>query len=244
MKLLTVLKYFYKAFMKNDEYSRFFIAEKISNIIYPKYKFSEYGRSFLNDQNFSDFYEKYVGSNVHSYDRKYFLSQLVKLTYNLEGDIAECGVYEGATAYLMFERIKSKQKKLHLFDSFEGLSHPDDSIDGDYWVKGNLSISEKIVRKNLPESERILYYKGWIPDRFDDVSHIKFSFVHLDVDLYQPTYDSLVFFYPRMTSGAILVCDDYGFDSCPGAKKAMNDYFMDKEEIIKVPTGQAFIIKG
>jgi hypothetical protein len=75
------------------------------------------------------------------------------------------------------------------------------------------------------------------------VADITFSFVHLDVDLYQPTHDSLAFFYPRMVTGGIIVCDDYGFDSCPGAKKALDDFFRDKEEIINVPTGQAFVIK-
>jgi len=243
MRLLTALKYFYKAFFVNDEYSRFVLSEKVVSVIYPEYKFSEYGRSFLKDKKFSDFYDKYVGKNVHSYDRKYFLSQLVKLTKHLGGDIAECGVFEGASSYLMFERIENQQKKMHLFDSFEGLSAPND-IDGGYWSEGSLSVSEKTVRGNLPDSERILYYKGWIPEKFHQVDKIKFSFVHLDVDLYQPTYDSLVFFYPRMEPGGIIVCDDYGFDSCPGAKRALDEFFLDKiEKIIKVPTGQAFIIK-
>ena len=242
MKLLTGLKYWYKAFIHNDEYSRFALSEKVVNIIYPKYKFSEYGRSFLNDIGFSKFYKKHVGDNVHSYDRKYFLSQLVKLTNHLDGDIAECGVFEGASAYLMFERTESKRKRIHLFDSFEGLSSPS-TVDGNYWVKGDLSMSEQVVRSNLPESERILYYKGWIPEKFTMVSDVRFSLVHLDVDLYQPTHDSLIFFYPRMDVGGIIVCDDYGFDSCPGAKKALDNFFIDKEKIIKVPTGQAFIIK-
>ena len=239
---MTALRYLYKAFVKKDEYSRYVLSEKAANIIYPNYIFSEYGRSFLNDKEFAAYYKKHVGDNVHSYDRKYFLSQLVKLTNHLDGDIAECGVFEGASAYLILERTTNRRKRMHLFDSFEGLSTPD-ALDGNYWVKGDLSITEQLVRENLPESNRILYYKGWIPDKFEMVADIKFSFVHLDVDLYRPTHDSLAFFYPRMVSGGIIVCDDYGFDSCPGAKKALDDFFLDKEEIINVPTGQAFIIK-
>ncbi|MBT3504632.1 MAG: methyltransferase [Piscirickettsiaceae bacterium] len=242
MKLLTALKYMYKSFVQNDEYSRFVLSEKLVKIIYPGYKFSEYGRSFLKDKKFAEFYEKYEGENVHSYDRKYLLSQLVKLTDHLDGDVAECGVFEGASSYLMFERIEHKQKKMHLFDSFEGLSAPNDT-DGGYWAEGDLSASERTVRENLPDSGKILYYKGWIPEKFYLVDNVKFSFVHLDVDLYQPTYDSLAFFYARMEAGGIIVCDDYGFDSCPGAKKALDEFFLDKEEIIKVPTGQAFVIK-
>ena len=38
-------------------------------------------------------------------------------------------------------------------------------------------------------------YKGWIPDRFEEVKDKNFSFVHLDVDLYEPTYESLNYFF-------------------------------------------------
>jgi len=35
-----------------------------------------------------------------------------------------------------------------------------------------------------------------------------FLFVHVDVDLYEPTRDSIAFFYPRMNLGAVSLCDD------------------------------------
>jgi len=242
MKLIKALKRLYKVAFQDDEYSRYVIAEAVASLIYPKYKFSEYGRSYFNDMEFHEYYEKYVGNNFHSYDRKYFLSQRIKLTDNLEGDVVECGVYEGASSLLMFKQLKGTNKKLHLFDSFEGLSIPE-AVDSNYWAEGDLSVSEQTVRNNLPKSENILYYKGWIPDKFNMVNEIKFSFVHLDVDLYQPTHDSLRFFYSKMVVGGIILCDDYGFDSCPGAKKALDEFFSNKEKIINVPTGQAFIIK-
>ena len=69
--------------------------------------------------------------------------------------------------------------------------------------------------------------------------------MHIDVDLHQPTYDSLEFFYKRTTPGGIVLCDDYGSIHCPGAKKAMDTFFRDKpEEIIALSTGQAFIVKS
>ena len=40
----------------------------------------------------------------------------------------------------------------------------------------------------------IILLKGWIPSRFEEVKDKNFSFVHIDVDLYQPTLDSLNFF--------------------------------------------------
>ena len=86
---------------------------------------------------------------------------------------------------------------------------------------------------------------GWIPSRFADVSAERFAFVHIDVDLYQPTRDSLTFFYERMLPGGIVLCDDYGFASCPGALRAMDEFFAGRPEtIIHLPTGQGMAIIG
>ena len=86
--------------------------------------------------------------------------------------------------------------------------------------------------------------RGLIPSRFPELDERSFSFVHIDVDLYQPTFDSIAFFYPRMIQGGLILCDDYGFTSCPGAKKAIDEFMADKPEcVVQLPTGQALILK-
>jgi len=234
----------YKALIKGDDWSKFLIAEKISAIIYPRYKFSEFGRIFLQDEDFIRYYESFIGTeNYHSLDRKYTLDQLMRLAVSLEGDTAECGAYQGASSFLICRRIAGLEKKHHIFDSFEGLSMPMPE-DGSYWSQGNLACSESVIRKNLKEFDFVVYHKGWIPTKFQEVSAVRFCFVHLDVDLYQPTWDSLDFFYEKMTPGGIILCDDYGFITCPGARKAMDSFFSDKpEEIISLPTGQGLVMR-
>ncbi len=130
-----------------------------------------------------------------------------------------------------------------MFDSFEGISAPLIE-DGNYWEKGNLACSESVIRENLKEFDFVVYHKGCIPTKFQEVSDVKFCFVHLDVDLYQPTLDSLTFFYEKMIQGGIILCDDYGFTTCPGAKKAMDSFFSDKhEEVVSLPTRQGFVVR-
>jgi predicted O-methyltransferase YrrM len=69
--------------------------------------------------------------------------------------------------------------------------------------------------------------------------------VHIDVDLYNPTKDSLEFFCPRLRPGGIIVCDDYGFSSCPGATAACNEFLADKpEKMIGLSDGGGFLFKG
>src|SRR5262249_36211137 len=131
-----------------------------------------------------------------------------------------------------------------LFDSFEGVSEPV-AIDGSHWRKGDLACPLDKARANLLPFNNISWHKGWIPDRFKDVEGRTFSFVHIDVDLYEPTRDSIRFFYPRVNPSGIVVCDDYGFESCPGATSAIDEFLADKpEKMISLPCGGGFLIKG
>ena len=239
-----MLKIIFSALIRNDEYSRFYLAERISRIIYKRYRFSEFGRFFLYDDDFIRYYESFEGTeNYHSFDRKYTLDQLMKLAVSLEGDTAECGAYKGASSFLICRRIEGLQKIHHIFDSFEGISTPLRE-DGNYWEKGNLACSESVIQENLKEYDFVVYHKGWIPAKFQEVADMRFCFVHLDVDLYQPTLDSLKFFYEKVTQDGIILCDDYGFITCPGAKKAMDLFFSDKpEEIVSLSTGQGFVMR-
>ena len=126
---------------------RYTLAEQISGLIFPEMRFSEYGRIFLEDQEFIRLYDSLVGSgNNHSYDRKYALDQLCKLALDVPGDTAECGSFRGASSHIICRKISGSGKKHHIFDSFQGLSSPGKD-DGSWWEQGILSASEETVRQ-------------------------------------------------------------------------------------------------
>lgn len=182
-------------------------------------------------------------------EKRFNLFYLAGVARGIPGASAECGVLRGAGSNLILNALADPAKTHHIFDSFEGLSEPDARDRGDkkaahVWQKNDLSVPENTVSRNLAQFPNIALHKGWIPERFDEVANETFSFVHIDVDLYQPTYDSIAFFYPRMAPGAVLVCDDYGFLSCPGSYKAINDYMCDKPEVVvHLTSGQGFFTK-
>jgi O-methyltransferase len=230
---------------ETTESERYQIAEALTTSVYPKYKFSEFARLFLDDERFLEYYRRFMDpDNWHSLDRKYTLDQLLRLTFEIDGDTAECGVYKGASSYLICRAIRPYAKRNHLFDSFQGLSAPT-TVDGTYWQAGALRAGEQQVRENLREFENFVIHPGWIPQRFGDVADKRFSFVHIDVDLYEPTRDSVVFFYDRLSPGAVMLFDDYGFATCPGAKLAVDEFFRTRpERTVMLSTGQAFVVKG
>ncbi|MFA7608046.1 MAG: TylF/MycF/NovP-related O-methyltransferase [Rhodocyclaceae bacterium] len=201
---------------------------------------------WLQDERFTQRFRELSPHNQFSMERKYALRELARSVVNLDGAVAECGSYVGVSAWFVASVIDGAD--FYLFDSFEGLSEPskkDSAPEGlPQWQRGDLSATESELRRNLEDFLNIHVLKGWIPERFEDVFGLDFKLVHIDVDLYQPTLDSLEFFYPRLVAGGVIVMDDYGFANCPGAFEAANHYMRDKPEcIIHLPTGQGVIIK-
>jgi hypothetical protein len=66
--------------------------------------------------------------------------------------------------------------------------------------------------------------KGAFADVAPELSHSTYGFVHLDVDLYQPTKAGLEYFGPRMAVGGVIVLDDYGARKCPGIHRAAEEF--------------------
>ncbi len=94
-------------------------------------------------------------------------------------------------------------------------------------------------------SSAIVIHKGWIPEKFFEIETSNFAFVHIDVDIYEPTKASIEFFYPRLNNGGILICDDYGFSTCPGATLAIDEFLKDKpERMISFASGGGWFMKG
>jgi O-methyltransferase len=199
------------------------------------------------DREFLADYRRLSPGNPYSEDRKYLVRELVRFTRGVEGRLAECGVFEGATAY--FIAGAAPDVDLHLFDSFAGLSAAgaEDEVPAwgrSYWSAGAMAAGEETARRVLQAFPNVHFHKGWIPERFPEVADRRFRFVHVDVDLYQPTLDSLEFFYPRLSDRGVVVLDDYGLATCPGAHRAVEEFMADKpEHVLHVPTGQGVIVR-
>jgi hypothetical protein len=75
----------------------------------------------------------------------------------------------------------------------------------------------------MPFPEMVDLRKGLVPETFAGVED-RFCFVSLDMDLYQPTYEALLFFWDRMVQGGMIICHDYYESGTPGIKKALEDF--------------------
>jgi len=70
--------------------------------------------------------------------------------------------------------------------------------------------------------------------------------VHLDLVLYSATLEALKFFYPRLSSGGMIICDDYGLARYQDSVRLAVDQFLEdrQEAPIALHNGQCLIIKS
>ena len=185
---------------------------------------------------------------------------LIALKKEVVADFAEAGCWKGHSSYFLSKLIndynlkKNKNIKFFIFDSFEGLSEINEKDKNVKKLDQNLikkiktqfvSNDQFVKNEVLKDFKFVEIFKGWIPEKFNKVKDKKFSFVHIDVDLYEPTLQSLEFFFPRLIEGGIIVCDDYNSFGFDGAKKAWDEFFnKNKVKINFSPTvSGSFIIK-
>ena len=180
-----------------------------------------------------------------SRDRCYLLWKTLQQALRLPGVVMECGVFRGGTALLAAETMRRRDdpRPLHLFDSFQGM--PPTTPGVDRFLEGDFNAtSADQVRRLLAPYAFAQVHAGFIPATFAGLPPDPVVWAHVDVDIYQSVHDSIAFLYPRLAAGGYLIFDDYGFPSCSGARRAVDEAFADKPEVpLCLPTGQCLVIK-
>jgi O-methyltransferase len=144
---------------------------------------------------------------------------------DLTGNVAEVGVYKGKFAKYINQYFPSK--KLYLFDTFEGFDEKDKKTEKELGLNeatqdfSNTSVDA--VLKLMPFPDQCIIKKGFFPETASDVDDT-FVFVSLDTDLYEPIYQGLKYFYPRMQKGGYIFVHDVNNDSYKGASKAVEQF--------------------
>jgi len=154
---------------------------------------------------------------------------------NIPGAVAELGVYKGKFARYINQYFPDR--KLYLFDTFEGFSKADISTEIQQGFSSgeqnfsNTSVDEVLSR--MPFREQCIIKQGYFPQSSEGIEE-EFVFVSIDTDLYDPIYNGLCYFYPRLLKGGYIFIHDYNNDAYKGAKQAV-EKFCAENGINKVP---------
>ena len=144
---------------------------------------------------------------------------------DISGAVAELGVYKGEFA----ERISQAfpDRTFYLFDTFNGFDLRDITVDRqDDFSTGMQDFSDTsvpVVLNRINHPGKCVVKQGFFPETAINVDDT-FVFVSIDTDLYQPIYEGLKFFYPRLQRGGSIFVHDYNNDSYRGAKQAVRAF--------------------
>jgi O-methyltransferase len=167
---------------------------------------------------------------------------------NIEGAIAEIGTYQGFSASVM--NYFFPDRKIYLFDTFQGFDRRDLEVEEKLGFNSKgyddfSNTSRELVMAKMTHKHNVMIRKGWFPESAVGLEGEKFCFVFIDADLYQPIYEGLHWFYPRLSNGGYIVVDDYNWNDYPGAKKAVEDF---SKEVgicfIPIPTTTGSVVFG
>lgn len=178
---------------------------------------------------------------------------------NIEGDIVECGTWRGGLACLMLYKVLNNNKKIFIYDTFEGMTKPLDvdisfsgeeaiktfekkknnSNDTSDWCNASLQEVENNLNKisdNYKKFTKLI--KGKVEDTLLDEKNLpeKISLIRLDTDWYESTKIELEIFYQKISKNGIIIVDDYY--QWQGQKKAVDDFFTNKQNEVIIKKGQ------
>lgn len=205
--------------------------------------------SIFVDLKFSDYEYK---SDYFRYRTFEFVAEQIEHN-NIEGELAEFGVFRGLFSAVISSKFP--EKKIYLFDTFEGFDDAEAKRElelgncKESFLESHKDTSVERMLGNLPYPENAVVCKGFFPKSVtEEAKNEKYAFVSLDVDFEESTLEGLRFFYHRLSEGGYIFIHDYNTQYLKGVKNAVDRF--EKEigcKLKKVPladrAGTLIIVK-
>ncbi len=168
--------------------------------------------------------------------------------HDVPGAVVECGVWRGGSMQAVARTLSetgSSERDLYLFDTFEGMPPPTDAdrrADGrsaaalleessrsaPVWAIASLEDVQAGMAEVDYAPERVHYVKGRVEETLPGRAPERISILRLDTDWYESTRHELAHLYPRLSSGGVLIVDDYGW--WQGSRRALDEFLEETGE--------------
>jgi len=163
----------------------------------------------------------------NDYVRLATLELICRRLETVPGAAAELGVYRGFFARSINRLLP--ERKLYLFDSFEGFRENAGASESFQAAHANTGI-EKVLAI-MPNPENIIVKPGFFPESLNGLEE-RFCLASLDVDFEETTLEGLRYFWPRLNKGGCLLLHDWGSPKLPGVARALRRYEQELGESI------------
>ena len=218
---------------------------------------------FFDDPLFAAAYARIRGS--HTYDQydsphsiAWRLHTLVWAARNglkIDGDFVECGVFKGDFAWVVAEltAFANDSKTFYLYDTFAGFvpaySTPADFPDSPSFldfaqnIYSAPGIYDSVLQK-FAGRQNIRIVRGVLPDALHETAPERIAFLHVDLNSPAAEIGTLEILFDRISPGAAIVFDDYGWHLFRRQKEAEDAFMAERGyQILELPTGQGLAVK-
>jgi macrocin-O-methyltransferase TylF-like protien len=182
-------------------------------------------------------------------------SHLFQQTLGVPGDIAELGVYRGLGLMTWANLLEAfcigdRTKMVFGFDNWAGFTRfaAEDGAEKQEAGKiiGGFNPTdfkqELLSAIDIYDNDRFVPWKpriklidgdiaATVPSFLSENPGVRFSLVHFDCDLYEPTHAALNAIWPKLARGGILIFDEYGIHDWPGETAAVDQFLADKPDL-------------
>ena len=188
--------------------------------------------------------------------RLFYFEHILKQVEDIEGRIVECGVGPGRSifAFSIITQHITRPREIWGFDTFEGIPPPTiedgsaNSHKAGWWDHSQRQVAEILKFNGIDESfisENIRFVPGRFDESLPRYDGGSIALLHLDVDFYESYRTALESLYDHVALGGIIAFDEYHSPTWPGATRAIDEFFADRDErIVKSPvTNRYYTVK-
>ena len=102
----------------------------------------------------------------------------------------------------------------------------------------------EIALRNFAPFPRARLVRGTVPATLDSVAIEKVCYLSLDMNIAAPERAAIEFFWDKLSPGAVVILDDYGWASHDDQKATMDEFAAARGvPIATLPTGQGLLLK-
>jgi O-methyltransferase len=212
----------------------------INNLTYSSIETTSNYAPWIGDREFFNTFSQIKLNTLVDIYRCYELWELTKKIHEIDPlcSFIEIGVWRGGTAGIIAKKLllSGAENKFYIADTFSGVVKA--SEEDKYYSGGeHKDTSEEIVKKLLDEKIEYKNYtilKGIFPNETANLISIdeRFGFCHIDVDVYESAKDIVDWIWDKIIIGGVIIFDDFGFHTCNGITKYVEEQKSKKDRII------------
>jgi hypothetical protein len=204
-----------------------------------------HGHTFINDNRFLGAYQRAVEAAGWDYRIRWRVHTILwaaEQAARLDGAFVECGTGRGFMASAICEYLAWTDRPFYLYDTFLPIEPDEHGAQSNGTVCPYYAEDLQSVAENFAEWPGVQLVVGRIPETLLDTNPV--AFLHVDLNHAGAEEAAIRHFWPRLTPGAPMIFDDYGFTGYEAQRESADELGRELGfRVLSLATGQGLVLR-